>query len=230
MADIIGGAIEKTGLGGFSLDGIFSGIGILFLGLIITAIIGAFIWWFFWFRKFKYRIKIFEQVGSDYLPTRQDKAKFVKIGNGGQKVLMTMKGKMRLPAYARQVGKNTYWFGIAPDGYWHPINPPSKMTASGGLPLESVDAGMQYQYVGLEQTIAERTDKKKDWVQVVMVLSLVTLVLVVGIIAWLWFREWQGYLGSANIVSLKLSEAVNTMDQILIRFENICSSSGLRQG
>ena len=68
--------------------------------------------------KFKYRIIIWERVGSTYEPTRKDRAMELRFGQGGDTVFYLLKHQKYLPNPSLQTGRNTFHFYVRSDGEW----------------------------------------------------------------------------------------------------------------
>lgn len=196
--------------------------------LIFAGVTGGLLWWLLYWKKYNKKIIVFENVsGNGYRITRRDKARLVKIGKGGQEVLYLMKAKVYRTAYGEKMDKNVYWFAIAPDGYWHNVTLKG-MTAKEGMILESVHPAMQYQYVALEQVFDKRYEKTTFLQKWGGLMVGIGMIFAVGIIAWLWFKEWSGYIGTAVEVMKQNREIIKELGNLVASMDNICSTSGIR--
>lgn len=217
MAELPG--LSDVGIN-ISSGGIINFVGWFFAALLIIIFIAAIGYWYFVLSKYKYKIIIFENLsGEGYKVTGKDKAMLKKLGNGGQHVLYLRKRKVVRPAYGQRMGPNTYWFAIAPDGYWHNVVLKG-MEGDKGVKIETIDPAMQYEYVALEQALGERYDKKRDWVPLVMAFSVVLLVLFIGIIGWLWFERWAEIPGTVSKVLETEKQVLEELRALLGAIDN----------
>jgi len=141
-------------------SGFGANLTILFI-VVLIVILGAFgVWLYFDFKAFNKKIVIFENIaGQGYQPTRKDRARTVKIGDGGEEVLYLRSNKVYRTAYGRKMGKNTYWFAIGQDGYWYNVLLGDLDAKMGMLDIEPIDRDMRYMHVAIRKNITERYRK-----------------------------------------------------------------------
>lgn len=196
----------------FSLDGILSGVGWLFLGILILGVGGFFIWWYWNKRVFNRNITDFELVGDVWEPTFRDVAKLAKLGKGGFAVLYIKKLKAYRIAFGGRVGKNTYYFFIDKDGYPYNCVLHGRITLDGTIPIKTTNPLMRAQYTALEKQIDELTKGKKDfWTQYGNWVMSITFILIMGVIMWLTYREMKDFWGQAAGIAKELKETAQIL-------------------
>lgn len=150
MADPLGIGLElpKINISGFlSSTWLYVAI-VALIGFIFVVLVA-----FLLFRKtYSRRIIIFENIsGLGYQPVLKTKARIVKLGIGGDEVFKTFAGGMFLTAYGRKMGKNTYWFAKARDGYYYNIVLGDIDTKLNMLDIEPVDRDVRMFHVALDR-------------------------------------------------------------------------------
>jgi uncharacterized integral membrane protein len=228
------GLLESIGLenpiqagslkGGFHIDWTF--IAIILLIVIIGAIV---IYAIYQQRIYKYRIIVFENLtGQGFQPTIKDKARRVKMGDGGEEVLYLKKLKAYRSAYGRKMGKNTYWFAIGADGYWYNITFGDLDTKMGMLDIEVVDRDMRLFHVAVRKNIQERYRKQKfmEKYGAVVISGIFLLIALIGIL--LMLRQMnQGFEHLAKAMELT-QQVMEQNTQVLGMVDTIKSGgSGL---
>jgi hypothetical protein len=171
----------------FVSDTGFGGTLTIILIVLVLLIIGG-ILFYIWFsrRAFKYTINLFENIaGQGYQLVGKDRARLIKIGDGGEEILYLRKYKVYRTAYGRKMGKNTYWYAVGQDGYWYNVILGDLDAKMGMLDIEPIDRDMRYAHVAIRKNIKERYNKQsfmqKYGAQVFGILMLV--VFIVG----MWF-------------------------------------------
>ncbi len=179
MAEILG---LETGMSLPSF-GVGSGnliwIALFFMFAIIIAIT------FFILNKwmvFNRKIIVFENIsGQGFQPVYKDKARLVKLGDGGEELLFLKKKKIYRTAYGKKMGKNTYWFVIGQDGYWYNCVLGDLDAKMGMLDIEPIDRDMRYMHVAIRKNITERY-RKIGFMEKhgVVILSAIFLLIMIG--------------------------------------------------
>jgi len=197
----------------------------IYFWIFIIFIVGAGIIYFAYnFRMYNKRIVVFENVsGQGFQPVFKDKAKVIKIGDGGEEIMWLKKKKVYRTAYGRKMGKNIYWFAIGQDGYWYNIVLGDVDAKMGMLDVEPVDKDMRMFHVAVRKNIIARYRKQKfmEKYGTVVMNSIFLLIMIIGI----------GFLisqmGDANAVNLETAkvnlEVINKQNDILTALNNICT-------
>jgi hypothetical protein len=130
--------------------------------IILFIVISIGVYLFYMNRLYNKKIIIWENVGEGhYQKTGQDKARLIKIGDGGEEVLYLRGRKVYRTAYGKKMSKNTYWFAVGQDGYWYNIVLGDLDAKMGMLDIEPIDRDMRYMHVALRKNAQERYNKQK---------------------------------------------------------------------
>ena len=200
------------------------------IGVIVVGVLTVFgyIWWDN--RKYKYKIEIYENLGGTrYVKTGVDKAKIVKLGDGGEEIIFLKKRKEFKSAYGRKMGKNLFWFAIGQDGYWYNVTLGDLDAKQGMLDIEPIDRDMRYMHVAIRKNIAERY-KKHNFMEkygVILMAGIFLLIMIGGI----WFLI-DKMADSAEVLSVSVKAANDVMEgnrQVLTALDNILSGSGIEK-
>ncbi len=220
---------EKAG-SSVSFSGFGTGITILLFVLIISAIVGVILYFVLSSRAYKYKIIIFENIaGQGYVPTGRDKAKMIKVGDGGEEVLKLRKRKLYRTAYGKKIGKNTYAFAIGSDGYWHNITFGDLDEALGKVGVEPVDRDMRYMHVAIRRNIKERFDSVTFLQKYGGLMAYTALIAVTGIMMWLLFDKFLAISGSVQGAVEAAEKVLEAATDVLGAVDNVQSGgSGIR--
>lgn len=160
MAEILGSEIPIS-MPSWSFN--FSMTTWILAGLIILIIIAGAVgvYLFHRFKTYKYKIVVFENYDRNgYKPLFKDRARSVKLGDGGEEILYLLNKKVYRSAYGKKMGKNTYWFAIGQDGYWYNFVMGDLDAKKGMLDIEPIDRDLRYMHVAVRKNIQDRYKKK----------------------------------------------------------------------
>lgn len=207
--------VDLNPVSAFGLDKI-SGQGLasaglwLLIGVIFIAGIGFGLYWYYQKRVWNKTVTRFELIGDRYEPTFRDKAKSVKLGSGGFEVLFWQKAKVYRIAYGQRIGKSTYYFFTAPDGYEYNGVLGKQIMTDGKIPIITSTTSMRSQYTALEKQIeALHGSKVTFWDKYGNWVISIAFMLIIGVLAWLIFKEWSKGLGLLPDVVDKIGIAVD---------------------
>ena len=195
----------------FSLSGIISGLGLVILGIIVIGGFAGWYWWYWSKKQFNRFTTDFELIGDTYepIPERRDRAKLVRLGKGGFQLLFLRKQKVYRIAFGGRIGRKAHYFFIGQDGYPYNCILGNEITTEGRIPIKTTNPLMRAQYTALEKMVDDLSktktafwDKYGNWV-----LSI-AFVLIIGVIAWLIYREMNSFWGSASSIMNQLSEMI----------------------
>jgi len=111
-------------------------------------------------RVYNKKIVVFENIaGQGFQPVYKDRARLVKLGDGGEELMYLLKKKVYRTAYGKKMGKNTYWFAIGQDGYWYNVVLGDVDAKMGMLDIEPIDRDMRYMHVAIRKNIQDRYKK-----------------------------------------------------------------------
>lgn len=228
MADTLPNPINTVAPGGINVAGILNSAGWLVAGIIVLAAIGIGFW--LWYNKkiFAKTVTRFEVIGNRYEPTLRDNAKIVKLGHGGFEVLYWKKAKVYRIAFGERIGKNTYYFFVAPDGYEYNGVLGNQITTDGKIPVITANPAMRAQYTALEKQINDLHDQKQGfWDKYGNWVLSVGFVLIIGIFAWLIYKEWAASIGQLPGILEKLSQLTDNINKLLVASQQTPNGSAL---
>jgi len=221
MADILGTNVD---LPSFSM-GIGSINWMLILIVFMFVIVGGILIFILMDRK-KYNKKIilFENIaGQGYQVTKRDRARLVKVGDGGEEILFLKKLKVYRTAYGKKMGKNQYWFAVGQDGYWYNIILGDLDAKMGMLDIEPIDRDMRYMHVAIRKNIQERY-KKQNFMEKygsILMNGLFLIIMLVGLGVLI-----SKMADTANVINTGITtanELMATSRDLLTSMGNICN-------
>ena len=224
----------ETGVNLGSITGSGIGSSVTIIATIILVIIALMIgvWIYLSSRTFNKKIIVFENIaGQGYQPILKDKARLVKVGDGGEEILYLRKKKAYRTAYGKKMGKNTYWFAIGQDGYWYNILLGDLDAKMGMLDIEPVDRDMRYMHVAIRKNIAERYRKIgfMEKYGSLLINGVFLIIMLVGI--WLLVDQIGELVQQATEAQRAGVETLELVKGALGKVEEICSGgTGLSQG
>lgn len=226
--EILGAELPSMSLGiGSSLASInWIIILTVFVSFLFLAII---IFLFLDYRKFNKKIVLFENIGGKgYQVVLKDRARLIKVGDGGEELLYLKKSKAYRTAYGKKMAKNTFWFAKGQDGYWYNIELGDLDAKMGMLDIEPIDRDMRYMHVAIRKNISDRY-KKINFMEkygTIMMNGVFLLIMIGGI--WIIVSKMGDVMDSINL-GIETAKVVNQNSaNVLSTMDNICSGgSGL---
>jgi len=223
MAEVFG---FETGV---DLPTLTGGFGWGTITLIITILLfiisfGIILWILIQWRTYKYKIILFENIGGQgYQPTFKDRARILKIGNGGEELLWLKKKKVYRTAYGKKMGKNTYWFAVGQDGYWYNVLLGDLDAKMGMLDIEPVDRDMRYMHVAIRKNITERYRKIgiMEKYGPMIINGIFLLIMIIGL--WLLIDQIGELMGSATSVVDSMGPLIEQLKNVAGKIDTICS-------
>lgn len=238
MVDAIDSAFGELGevMPNFNLTGagLWLDLTLLIIGIIVLAIIGGVIT-FFVYRslKFNKKIIVFEKINSRWTPVKKDRACEIKLGKHGDTVFYLSKHRRPIPKPNYQTGIRTYWLARIGDELLNfdieDIDERARI-----MKVKIPQEELALERIAIHESFDKRYEDKLEWFKKHLgtILSIM-LVLIFGIVIWLWFdkvialsgtasnwaNDYQNLLRTQNNIS-------QTFNQILNNLDNICSSSG----
>lgn len=226
MADL--STINSNLASQFNLTTIVNGVGWLIAGVILVCGIGFTFWWWWNKKLFNKKTTDFELVGGKFEPTFRDMAKLVKLGKGGFVVLFLKKSKLYRIAYGARVGRNDYYFFIAPDGYPYNGMLGGDITKDGRVPVVTTNPLMRAQYTALEKQIDSlHGEKIKFWDKYGNWVMSLGFVVIIGAFAYLIYKEMNGVMGQFPALIDKMGILVDKVSAMVANSQNLCSTAKL---
>jgi len=213
----------------YNAGGMGTSLMYIFIFLIFMGCLGLGVWWYIDNKKYKYRIEIFENLGGTrYVKTGVDRAKVMRLGDGGEELLWLKKKKRFENAYGRKMGHNLLWYAIGQDGYWYNCTLGDLDAKQGMLDIEPIDRDMRYMHVAIRKNITERY-KKTNFMEKYGVMLMGGLFLII-MIGGIWFlldkmAESSSTMAEVSRVSLKVLQG---NEQVLTALDNVISGSGIK--
>jgi len=222
--------IKEKATGSVSFSGFGTGLTILIFVLIISVVIGLILYFVLSARAYKYKIVIFENIaGQGYVPVGRDKAKLIKVGDGGEEILKLRKRKLYRTAYGKKIGTNTYAFAIGPDGYWYNITFGDFDKRLKEIGVEPVDRDMRYMHVAIRRNIKERFETVTFLQKYGGLMAYTALIAVTGIMMWLLFDKFLAISGSVQGAVEAAEQVLEAASDLLGASDNVQSGgSGIR--
>jgi len=196
--------------------------------IIFVGVLGIFIWLYLDNKKYKYKIEIFENLGGTrYVKTGMDKAKVMRLGDGGEELIWLKRRKRFENAYGRKMGKNLLWYAIGQDGYWYNVTLGDLDAKQGMLDIEPIDRDMRYMHVAIRKNIQNRYKKGKFMEKYgVMLMGGIFLIIMIGGI---WFLLDKMAVSAQTLTSAAQTNAQVQAgtEKVLVALDNILSGSGI---
>jgi len=201
------------------------------LVIISVAMVGGGIVWAYWnIKVYNRRIEVYENIsGFGFRKTFVDRARLIKVGEGGEEVLYLKKKKVYRTAYGKKMGKNLYWFAIGQDGYWYNIVLGDLDAKMGMLDIEPVDRDMRMMHVAIRKNIESRYRKKTAEKVVAIAMGgmiLMSLIMMIG--GWYMFDKMAETAKAINegaettLKSIELNKGlISAQDNVISRSSGI---------
>ena len=184
---------------------------ILLVLLVSLLVIGLIAWLFYiWYKKRLYNEKVWilGNVGNTPQIKRIDRARFVKIGNAGDRLFHFAKMKRYVVPPTLQSGNHLWIFWEREDGELINVAYEDVDFKQRSMGIKFVDADMRMQRLGIEKNLEHRLQKKSMWEQYgALIVNIIFLVLVTVCLVVL-FMRLEG-------VSAALTEAVTIAGEVL---------------
>jgi len=211
----------------------FQGVGFWFMFIAVFIVFFLFlavvIWVIYTNKIFNKRIIIFENVaGAGWQNVGKDKARIVKIGDGGEELMYLRKRKVYRTAYGRKMGTNTYWFAIGQDGYWYNVVLGDLDAKMGMLDIEPIDRDMRYMHVAIRKNIQERYRKIgiMEKYGVTIISGIFLLIMIVAV--WLLISKVGDQIQVAGAMIEAARPLAESMKDLAGSLDNLCSGAGIR--
>jgi hypothetical protein len=208
-------------------------LGVLFFFFFVGACITTFMLLSRW--RWKYKVTILEDVtGSGiYQPTKKDRARLIKFGDGGEEIFYLKKLKRYRVAYGKRVGKNYIAWAIGQDGYWYNItfgNLDKKLLEVGVSP---VDRDMRFAMASLRKGIETRYNEKtffEKWGVPITIGILIIGIIAQGVTTY-YILSKQKEITNANVEGTRVSlEVMKLAKEVLGDVDTIKGTGGGTSG
>lgn len=222
------GQVLGISTGDISLPSLTSSFGgtitYILIAVLVFISIAIGIWIFMTNKKFKYKIILFENIGGQgYKVAYKDRARLIKIGDGGEEILYLRKLKSYRAAYGRKMNKNEYWFAVGQDGYWYNFLLGDLDAKMNMLDIEPIDRDMRYMHVAIRKNITERY-RKVGFMEKYGVMVFSGIFIIAMIIAlWLMLDQIGELIEQAATATSAGAKTLEVVTNALARVDSICS-------
>lgn len=186
--------------------------------LLVTGVICGIVVLVSMYLMYNQKVRLFKKVGNRTTPLGIFKARFVRIGQAGDKQLYVPKLKKYLPTPTIQTGKSEWWYYEREDHEW--IN-----FTLGDLDEDMKTAGafytdfdMRMARIGIEKNLRERLMKQNFWEKYgATIMNLMAfMIIIISLVIFFWmFNKLVGSIGSL----------VDGMDAYIKAYNNIVGQS-----
>jgi len=229
---------EPLSVGGFDLGiklpnwttgGIGFWITLVAVLILIIILLSLGVWWYLMKKKYYIQIRDFENLsGQGYQLCNRNTARLIRVGDGGEELLLLRKGRKFRTAYGRKMGKNEYWFAKGQDGYWYNFVLGDLDAKMGMLDIEPIDRDMRYMHVAIRKNVQDRY-KKSDTVSKYAPLVISSIFLIIMIIAtWLLMSKAGDLINAATSAAQSVEPIANKLSEAIGHLDGLCGGSGIR--
>lgn len=237
MADAMGAVqnvnaqIVNKASSAFTFQGVMYFLGWIAVAVLVIGSIGLGIWWYYNKRMFNKNVSDFELINGSYVPTTRDKAKTIKLGNGGFEVLFLQKAKKYRLSYGARVGKSNYYFFIGQDGYAYNGVLGGTLTKDGTVPIIITNPNARAQYTSLEDWVEHLYGQKKSfWDQYGNWILSGMFILIIGVFAWLMFKENAAASGNFVAMTNQMATLMDKVNNLIVTADRACSGAAGQTG
>lgn len=213
----------------FSNVGVGYWFSVICIIILVAAAISILIYMWYMNRLFNKKIKVFENIsGAGWQQTGNDRAKIVKIGDGGEELMFLKKRKVFRTAYGKKMGRNEYWFAVGQDGYWYNVVLGDLDAKMGMLDIEPIDRDMRYMHVAIRKNVQERYRKIKFMEKYgTMIMSFAFLIIMI-IAVWLLMSKAGDLINQATVTVEAVKPIADALTNAIGKLDTICGGSGIR--
>ena len=193
VGDRLTGMLNTLGITKFTSGmGFFGNLFLwLFIVVIIAGIFGGAFWWWYSNKIFNQKIRVFGMVGNTPMEKWTDKAKYLRLGNAGDRIFFLRKIKRHLPEPKIQGGINTWYYWQREDGELINIGFPNVDLIQKKMGVKFIDTDMRMERLGIAKNLQFRHQKDGFWAKygtlIVQTLAYVMMAIMMIIL----FIEWR---------------------------------------
>ncbi len=195
-------------------------IALIFILIILVMIAVILV---FYTRSYNQKVILFKEIGGSIRKVGEDRAKFIRISNAGDKIFFIRKHKKYVANPDKQAAPLEYWFFIRSDGEW--INFVMKslddeMREAGAF---YTDKDMRMSRLAIEKILRERLQKKNWLLENLPLLINIGFIVIIMVVLILLFREWSA---TGNVLA-GVSNAVTENAKAVMNMQSACGTGGL---
>lgn len=192
-AGVLGNFVPNINFGGFF--GFVTWIIILLVVIVILSVVAFFL---FQRLRFNKKVVIFEKVAGQWVPSKRDVAREVRIEKGLGHVFYLKKNKLYIPRPEIQTGPRTYWMCVREDGELVNFQMGDIDQQMKTANVKYIEKDMRLANASLKSLIEERLKPKNTWKEYAPILVSVAFIALIGIMTWLLFDKWIDLAGTIN--------------------------------
>lgn len=226
VGETIGGLTSGFSVGSFG--GIVNVIAWFVTFLIVLGVIAWGTYYFVIGSKFNKKITVYENIAGSWRPTMYDKARVVKVGDGGEEVLHLKKLKLYRNSYGKKIAKNHYAFAIGEDGYWYNFTFGDFDAKRREMGLVPVDKDMRMMHVAIRRNIKDRFEKVTFLQKYGGLLAYTALIAVTGVMMFLLFDKFLDITSSVNSAIDAAGRVQEETARLIASLDVVTSSSGVK--
>jgi len=187
---------------------------ITFIGLIVFFFLIGGVIAFVYFRRllWPFKVTIFEDIPPyGNIPTKRDRARFVKFGDGGEEIYYLQKAKKYRVAHGKLIGKNAIAWAIDPiSKQWYNIGFEGLDRKLKQVGVNPVHLDLRYANSALRKGIMNRYDDRSfvEKYGVPITIGMLILAIIIQGGAMWFFMNKLLQVSSANLEAIKASKEV----------------------
>jgi hypothetical protein len=180
-------------------------IGIFVGAIVLLAIIGAIVIWWFKRKQLKYTIPLYKKIGNRVIKVAVYKAKDFKIGLAGDKLWFVPKVKKYIPCGVLQTAPHEYSHFEREDGEWINVDFPDIDANMKKIGVKYVNSDMRSQRISISNIIDQRfANTKSWWEQYGHLVTYIIFYMIVAICMVVIFWQWGDIIDRTNILLDKI--------------------------
>lgn len=163
----------------------------IFFMVILVSIIFTLRWWY----SFKFRVVVFERVGTRTLIKYRDAGRFIKMkgSQGFERIFQLRKARTMIPAPKLKVGPKEYWFyERSKDGMLHNFEIEDLDEKLKIMKVDLLDEDIIYGFVNLSRMMSHRYKGQNFWEKYGTMIGLVLFMIVVVVCLVVLFQRMEG--------------------------------------
>lgn len=194
----------------------------LLLVLVLVGVISTIIILFILNKRYNKKIIIFEKIGGNFVPVRQDKGMEIKFSTAGDTITYLKKHKKYLPNPSIQTGNREYWYFIRQDDEWINFGLEDLDEQSRKVGARFLDKEMRYARTSIQKGLKDRYESQNAWQKYGIYILSFGYVALIGVMVWLLFDKWVDLAGTTAGAVDTAGIVLDRVDQILSSMNNIC--------
>jgi len=190
---------------------------LVFLGVMI--IVGFLFWYYIIYNR---KIVLYDNIaGQGYKVAFRDRARVIKIGDGGEELLWLMMRREFKSAYNRKMEKGTYWYAVGQDGYHYNVLLGDLDTKMACLDIDPIDRDMRLENVAIRKN-AEGRYRRQKWMDKYGIMLMNVLALMIFLFGMWFLIAKMGETATAINQGIQATkEVTEATKQIIASLDNI---------